>query len=129
MEEVVFYFNPCCEPSCQSRSHHLSALLFLVRVLEFSIHDPRMEQSVDQTDIRSPHVLPAALLLRVCGLPYASQFVRLHCSAAGQLQQPLDVEEDGRLVVGQRKLHLPGGTEPGHLRVSKHEDKLVELKF
>lgn len=88
-----------------------------------------MEQSLDQTDIRSHHVLTPALLLRVCGLPYASQFVRLHCSATGQLQQPLDVEEDGGLVVGQRKLHLPGCTEPGHLRVSTHADKLVELKF
>ncbi len=56
-----------------------------------------------------------SLLLRVRGLPDASQFVRLHGSIAGELQQPLDVVEDGRLVVGQRKLHLPGRPQPRHL--------------
>lgn len=86
-------------------------------------------QSLNETNIRSHHAQTPSLLLRVCRLPYASQFVRLHCSTTGQLQQSLDIEEDGGLVVGQRKLHLPGRTETGHLRVSKHEDKLVEVKF
>lgn len=53
--------------------------------------------------------------LRVGGLPDAPQFVRLDGSAAGELQQPLDVVEDGGLVVGQRKLHLPGRPQTGHL--------------
>lgn len=60
-----------------------------------------------------------SLLLRVGGLPDASQFVRLHGSVAGELQQPLDVVEDGRLVVGQRELHLPGRTQPCHLNTHR----------
>lgn len=55
-------------------------------------------------------------LLRVRGLPDAPQFIRLHGTAAGELQQPLDVVEDGGLVVGQRKLHLPARSQPGHLQ-------------
>lgn len=54
-------------------------------------------------------------LLRVRGLPDAPQFIRLHSSVAGELQQPLDIEEDGGLVVGKRQLHLPGCTQPSHL--------------
>lgn len=55
-------------------------------------------------------------LLRVRGLPDAPQFIRLDGTVAGELQQPLDVVEDGGLVVGQRKLHLPARSQPGHLQ-------------
>lgn len=54
-------------------------------------------------------------LLRVRGLPDAPQFIRLDSSVAGELQQPLDIEEYGGPVVGKRKLHLPGCTQPSHL--------------
>lgn len=53
--------------------------------------------------------------LRVGGLPDAPQFVCFDGTVAGQLQQSLDVVEDRGLVVGQRKLHLPGCPKTGHL--------------
>lgn len=114
----------------KSATHHLSALLLFVRVLQLSVHYPAGQNKKSNTcevdHIRSLQVQTPALLLRVRGLPDASQFVRLHGSVAGELQQPLDVVEDGRLVVGQRELHLPGRSQPRHLNA--HEQLLQILK-
>lgn len=100
-------------------THHLPALLLFVGVLQLSVHYPAHRQTHRQNqnpELSEPHqVQTAALLLRVRRLPDAAQFVGLHGSVAGQLQQPLDVVEDGGLVVGQRKLHLPGRTQARHL--------------
>lgn len=83
-------------------------------------------------------------LLRVRGLPDAPQFIRLDSSVAGELQQPLDIEEDGGPVVGKRKLHLPGCTQPSHLNTQtgqiqqlfsknihaiKEKDKLYKTEY
>lgn len=54
--------------------------------------------------------------LRVGGLPDAAQLVRLDAAAAGELQQLLDVVEDGGLVVGEGQLHLPRTAQAGHLQ-------------
>lgn len=58
--------------------------------------------------------------LRVCGLPDAAQLVRLHRSAAGELQEPLNVVEDRQLEVGEGKLHLSCRAQPRHLNTHTH---------
>ena len=109
-----------------SVTHHLPALLLFVGVLQLSVHYPAHRHTHTNSqnqnpELSEPHqVQTVALLLRVCRLPDAAQFVRLHGSVAGQLQQPLDVVEDGGLVVGQRKLHLPGRTQARHLNTHTH---------
>lgn len=100
-------------------TYHLSTFLLFVRVLQFSIHYPAVQKKKLTTYkkhlIRTYEIWNWALLLRVCGLPDAPQFVCLHGTIAGKLQQPLDIVEDGGLVVGQRKLYLPGCSQPSHL--------------
>lgn len=68
-------------------------------------------------------------LLRVRGLPDAPQFIRLDSSVAGELQQPLDIEEDGGPVVGKRKLHLPGCTQPSHLNTDRTDTTTLFQKY
>lgn len=111
-------------------AHHLPALLLFFRVLQLSVHYPAGHNSQNKNSnicemFSSFQIRTLSLLLRVRGLPDASQFVRLHGSVAGELQQPLDVVEDGRLVVGQRKLHLPGRAQPRHLNTHEQLFKCV----
>ncbi|TNN87393.1 hypothetical protein EYF80_002594 [Liparis tanakae] len=99
-----------------------------VRVLQLPVHDPEEHSDMSEAAFSPPPPplspqspppspsLPPPPLLRVGGLPDAPQLVCLHGPAAGELQQPLDVVEDGGLVVGERKLHLPGGAQTCHLK-------------
>lgn len=80
----------------------------------------------EQWNLTAPHgklwvqLFPVSSALRVCGLPDAAQLVRLHRSAAGELQEPLNVVEDCQLEVGEGKLHLSCRAQPRHLSAHAH---------
>lgn len=95
--------------------YHFAALLLLLSILQLSVHDSlgnKHRESETRSCCSDLHQHRQCSHSRVRRFPDAPQFISLHGSVAGELQQPLDVVEDGGLVVGQRKLNLAGRTQP-----------------